>query len=148
MTDAYYWVDTFARSGIVPTTALLAGHDIDGTRIYVGRAFHEGDWLPAKVIPEKQVAYVSYGGAEHPKDHYQVLCEQRFEWVPTFGGHVPPGAVEGGKTSDGESLYIGRVHHDNAITVGKVHPSHGVCYVPFDGKEVAHDSYETLVLIN
>lgn len=65
-------MDTFARSGIVPTTALLAGHDIDGTRIYVGRAFHEGDWLPAKVIPEKQVAYVSYGGAEHPKDHYQV----------------------------------------------------------------------------
>uniref|UniRef100_A0AAR5P7J1 Uncharacterized protein n=1 Tax=Dendroctonus ponderosae TaxID=77166 RepID=A0AAR5P7J1_DENPD len=116
----YYWVDTFAR-GAVPTTALHAGHDIDGTQTFVGRAFHEGDWIPAKVIPEKNVAYVAYGGAEHPKDRYQVLCEQRFDWEPTSGGQVPPGAVEGGRTSDGETLYIGRVHHDGALTVGKVH---------------------------
>ncbi|XP_050311628.1 uncharacterized protein LOC126747168 [Anthonomus grandis grandis] len=143
----YYWVDTFARGG-VPSTALQGGHDIDGSPIFVGRAYHEGDWIPAKVIPDKQVAYVAYGGAEHAKGQYQVLCEQRFDWVPTSGGHVPPGAVEGGKTSDGETLYVGRVHHDGACTVGKVHPSHGVCYIPFDGREVGHDSYEILVLRN
>ncbi|XP_066140791.1 uncharacterized protein [Euwallacea fornicatus] len=144
--EAYYWVDTFARSGIVPSTALHGGYDIDGTQIYVGRAFHEGDWIPAKVIPEKQVAYVAYGGAEHIKDHYQILCEQRFDWVPSCGGHIPQGAVEGGKTSDGETLYIGRVRHDGALSVGKVQPSHAVCYVPFNGREDAHSSYEVLVL--
>ncbi|KAL1505518.1 hypothetical protein ABEB36_005066 [Hypothenemus hampei] len=144
ITKTYYWVDTYAR-GFVPTTALLGGHDIDGANIYVGRAFHEGDWLPAKVIPDKQVAYVAYNGSEHAKDHFQVLCEQRFDWVPASGGQVPPGAVEGGR-ADGETLYIGRVHHDGAITVGKVHPSHGVCYVPFDGREVPHEAYEILVL--
>jgi len=142
---SYYWVDTFSHGG-VPSTAIHGGHDIDGTQIFVGRAFHEGDWLPAKVIPSKSVAYVAYGGGEHAKDQYQVLCEQRFDWEPSSGGHVPPGAVEGGRTSDGEALYVGRVHHDGALTVGKVHPSHGMCYIPFDGREIGHPSYEILVL--
>lgn len=69
--SAYYWVDTTARSA-VPTTALHGGHDIDGAEIYVGRAFHEGDWIPAKVIPSRNVAYVAYGGGEHAKDNFQV----------------------------------------------------------------------------
>ncbi|CAG9764549.1 unnamed protein product [Ceutorhynchus assimilis] len=142
---AYYWVDTFAH-GATPSTAIHGGYDIDGTQIYVGRAFHEGDWLPAKVMPEKNVAYVAYNGQEHAKDRYQVLCEQRFDWVPSSGGHVPPGAVEGGRTSDGETLYVGRVHHEGSLTVGKVHPSHGACYIPFGGREIGNDSYEILVL--
>lgn len=52
--------------------AVLAGHDIDGSAIYVGRALHEGDMIPAKVMPSKQIAYVPYGGAEIPKHDYQV----------------------------------------------------------------------------
>lgn len=68
---AYYWVDTRARNG-VPSTALRGGTDSDGDAIYVGRAFHDGDWLPAKVIPNKDVAYIAYGGDEHEKCEYQV----------------------------------------------------------------------------
>lgn len=45
---------------------------MDGSTIYVGRAFHEGDMIPAKVIPEKNVAYVAWGGQEHPKHSYEV----------------------------------------------------------------------------
>lgn len=44
----YEWVPSSAYSG-VPPNALQAGHDIDGSTIYVGRAFHEGDWIAAKV---------------------------------------------------------------------------------------------------
>ncbi|XP_060524352.1 natterin-3-like [Cylas formicarius] len=142
---AYYWVDTVARRR-VPSTALRGGTDVDGQPIYVGRAFHEGDWIPAKVIPGKQVAYVAYGGREIPKSQFQVLCEQQFDWVPSRHGHVPPDAVIGGKTSSGENLYIGRVRHRGSHTVGKVHPSHKCCYIPFDGKEVPHQDYEILVL--
>ena len=29
------------------------GIDADGSVIYVGRAFHNGDMIPAKVIPDK-----------------------------------------------------------------------------------------------
>lgn len=52
--------------------AVVAGQDIDGTTIYVGRAFHEGDMIPAKVIPSKQVAYIPYNGSEIAKYDYQV----------------------------------------------------------------------------
>lgn len=45
---------------------------MDGCSIYVGRAFHEGDMIPAKVIPDKNVAYVAWGGQEHPKSNYEV----------------------------------------------------------------------------
>ncbi|KAJ8956524.1 hypothetical protein NQ318_019244 [Aromia moschata] len=91
---AYYWVDTHAWGGI-PSTALHGGVDIDGEQIYVGRGYHEGNWLPAKVIPGRNIAYVSYEGKEYHKDTFQVLCEQRFDWVTNHGGFVPPGAVEG-----------------------------------------------------
>ncbi|KAJ8938999.1 hypothetical protein NQ314_011249, partial [Rhamnusium bicolor] len=118
----YYWVDSTAHSG-VPSTAIHGGVDVDGSQIYVGRAFHNGDWIPAKI-----------------------LCEQRFDWVPSHSGIIPPGAVEGGRTSGRERLYIGRVHHRGSQTVGKVHPSHRVCYIPFDGKEIPYQQYEILVL--
>lgn len=34
------------------------------------------------------------------------------------------GAVSGGKTAQGENLYIGRVHHGKSVTVGKVRKCH------------------------
>ncbi|XP_056634784.1 natterin-4-like [Diorhabda carinulata] len=142
---AYYWVDTSARGG-VPQTALRGGTDVDGYEIFVGRAYHEGDWLPAKVIPGKEIAYVAYNGEEIGVHQFQVLCEQSFDWIPCQGGDIPPDAVQGGNTSDGEPLYVGRVFHEGSETVGKVHPSHGVCYIPFNGAEHAYPNYEILVL--
>lgn len=56
----------------LPETAILGGRDVDGSSIYVGRAFHEGDMLPAKVIPDKHVAYVCYNGEEHSKHDFEV----------------------------------------------------------------------------
>lgn len=49
-----------------------AGQDIDGAPIYVGRAYHEGDQIPAKVMPSKHVAYIAYGGQEIAKHQYDV----------------------------------------------------------------------------
>ncbi|KAF5302480.1 hypothetical protein FQR65_LT08570 [Abscondita terminalis] len=131
---------------MVPSGAVQGGVDKDGSEIFVGRAFHEGDWIPAKVIPARQTAYVAYGGGEHMKEEYQLLCEQRFDWVPTSGNNLPFGAVEGGRTSDGEPLYVGRVWHDGAHTVGKVHTSHGCCYIPYGGEEMSFSDYEVLIL--
>lgn len=52
--------------------AVRGGTDSDGSGIYVGRAFHEGDWIPAKVIPEKNISYIAYDGKEHMKDSCEV----------------------------------------------------------------------------
>lgn len=48
------------------------GTDVDGDEIYAGRAPHEGDILPAKVIPNKNACYVSWGGEEIVKDQFEV----------------------------------------------------------------------------
>lgn len=67
------------------------------------------------------------------------------EWKPATGADLPPGAVEGGNTVEGETLYIGRVFHEGVMCSGKVHPSHGVLYVPYAGKEHPYRYYEALV---
>lgn len=68
---AYRWVSK-SSGDAVPPTAVEGGRDIDGSTIYVGRAFHEGDMIPAKVIPDRNIAYIAYNGEEHPKTSYEV----------------------------------------------------------------------------
>lgn len=65
------WVPSTADQG-VPMNAVVAGHDIDQSPIYVGRVYHKGVYLPAKVILSRNVAYISYAGAEIAKQQYEV----------------------------------------------------------------------------
>lgn len=51
---------------------------------------------------------------------WQVLCKGEFAWEFCRNGEIPTDAVVGGQTSDGEPLYIGRVIHKGAQTIGKV----------------------------
>lgn len=67
--SGYYWCD--ASQGI-PAQAIKAGVDKDGGDIYVGRATHNGEIQPAKVLPNQGCAYVAWGGEEHRKDDYEV----------------------------------------------------------------------------
>lgn len=138
------WVHS-APGAPIPPFAVVGGHDSDGSPIYVGRSYHEGDNLPAKVIPSKGCAYIAWGGHEHVKSHYEVLVGQGYAWQPCYGGAVPPNAVRTGMTTTGEPLYVGRGHHANSLTVGKIHPSHGCLYIPFGGQEVRLSTYEVLV---
>ncbi|XP_055690904.1 uncharacterized protein LOC129794238 [Lutzomyia longipalpis] len=138
------WVPTAAHAG-VPPDAVVAGHDSDGSPIYVGRAFHEGDQLPAKVIPSKQIAYVSHNGQEIPKHHFEVFCHSSVSWVSSGHGSVPPNAVRAGNTSTGEPLYVGRTFYQGSLTPGKIHPSHGSLYIPYGGAEIPFKNYEVLI---
>ncbi|EFN63148.1 hypothetical protein EAG_12887 [Camponotus floridanus] len=106
---------------------------------------HQGDMLPAKVKPDHGVAYVSYGGAEYTKHDFEVLMPAHFNWIRSGHGHVPEHAVEAGRTTSGEMLYVGRTFHNGIPCVGKVQRSHGVMYIPFDGKEIPCREYEVLV---
>ncbi|KAH8265677.1 hypothetical protein KR044_011308, partial [Drosophila immigrans] len=130
--------------GSVPPNAVVAGHDSDGDTIYIGRAFHCNDMLPAKVIPNKGKAYVAYARQEIELDNYEVLSGHNYEWLPAEHGAVPPSAVPVGRNCDGEMLYAGRGYHAGSLTVGKVHPSHGCLYIPYDADEVKLFAYEVL----
>uniref|UniRef100_A0A4Y0BI90 DUF3421 domain-containing protein n=1 Tax=Anopheles funestus TaxID=62324 RepID=A0A4Y0BI90_ANOFN len=131
-------------SGPFPPNMVRAGIDCDGEVIYVGRAFHEGDMVPAKVIPTKNVAFVCHGGEEVLKEDFEVLRYGAFVWEYASNGSVPETAMKIGQTTDGEPLYMGRAIYSGSQTPGKVHPSHGCCYLPFDGAEVSVTDYEVL----
>lgn len=44
-----------------------------------------------------------------------------FVWEFAVGGVVPVGAIEVGRTGDGERLYCGRALHEGTQTPGKVY---------------------------
>lgn len=128
----------------IPPHAVVGGRDTDGAQIYVGRASHEGDLIPCKVIPSKQVAYISHNGAEIAKPSFEILVGSDVSWNRERNGKVPSGAFAAGRTSTGETLYIGRVEHNRSITIGKVHQTHGCLYIPYGGQELSFKEYEVL----
>lgn len=132
--------------GPFPSNMVRAGIDADGAVIYAGRAFHEGEMVPAKVIPSKNAAYICYGGEEILKEDFEVLRSGDFVWEFASNGVVPENAVKIGATVDGEPLYMGRALHCGTQTPGKVHSSHGCLYMPFDGAEISTAEYEVLCL--
>lgn len=88
---------------------------------------------------------VPWGGQELPVTSYEILCNGNVHWIPSSHGQAHPNAVHGGRTSSGETLFVGRAHHQGSVTPGKIHPSHGTLYIPYGGEEVAIANYEILV---
>uniref|UniRef100_A0A0A9YG15 Natterin-3 n=1 Tax=Lygus hesperus TaxID=30085 RepID=A0A0A9YG15_LYGHE len=133
--------------GDVPPRSVHGGVDVNGMPIFVGRAWHHGDLLPAKVTPAHRCAFVTYGGRQKEEHHYEVLVSDHVAWRPCRGGgSIPPEAIRVGHTRDGEPLYMGRTMHHGTLTPGKVHPSHGCLYIAWDGYEIKYYDYEIMVL--
>lgn len=84
------------------------------------------------------------GGGEHGKTDFEILVGEG-QWAPAAGSDIPPNALPAGESESGEPLFVGRVPHEGTLTVGKVHPSHGVCYISFAGQELGFESYEILI---
>lgn len=131
--------------GPLPTLAVVGGHDIDGTTLFVGRACHNGDFLPVKINPCSRSAYVSCEGYEIYKEHYEVLCGTGYSWIHCENGMIPMNAVSSGRTCNGEIVYIGRGRFDRSLTVGKVFRGGDCLYIPYGGRERRVHSYEVLV---
>uniref|UniRef100_A0A2A4JPW6 Uncharacterized protein n=1 Tax=Heliothis virescens TaxID=7102 RepID=A0A2A4JPW6_HELVI len=130
--------------------AFVAGREgWDGSPLCVIRAHHSGEFIPGKLAIKHRAAYVPHGGREIPVHNFEVLCapSHAIRWLPSSNGQVPVGAIAAGNTHNGEPLYIGRVRHMQSLTPGKVHPSHGCCYISFGGSEITHKSYEVLCRI-
>lgn len=66
------------------------------------------------------------------------------EWLQTSGKVTPFRAIVGGRDLNGELFYIGRVNLSHGTTIGRVHPSHGCCYVPYANMEYKYENYEVL----
>ncbi|XP_075216249.1 natterin-4-like isoform X2 [Lycorma delicatula] len=136
------WV--WSSDGEVPPNAVSGG--FDNELLFIGRFVHKTALTPGKIVRSAGVCCVPWGGEEHKKSEYEVLCGCNVVWVPCSKGLVPSEALPAGRTENGEVLYIGRVKHHGATAVGKVQRSHHVCYIANDGLEIAYDKYEVLVV--
>lgn len=122
----------------------MGGFQLDVSQpLYVGRAYHAGMLLPAKIVLGAKSSFVSWGGKEISVSNYEVLCDDKV-WMKTSGGYIPYGALPVG-SENGETLYIGRVNY-NGLMLGKVHPSKGILYVAYGGKELRFQNYEILIV--
>ncbi|XP_055714142.1 uncharacterized protein LOC129808322 isoform X2 [Phlebotomus papatasi] len=138
-----FWLP--ASEGQVPPGAVVGGHEVGGEKLYVARARHGGALIPGKLVPSHRCCYVPWGGREHSVKHYEVLCNCSGTWISASRGNYSPHALPGGTSEKGETLYIGRANHKGSQTIGKIQPSHKLCYIPYAGKEIGYKSYEVFV---
>lgn len=89
---------------------------------------------------------MSWDGEEHEKNEFEILCNINGTWIPNSGGTIPVAAFAAGYSENGETLYIGRARIYGTLAIGKVHPSHGCCYLPYGGIEYSKQNYEIFVL--
>lgn len=103
---------------------------------------------PGKIFEDRKVLSLPWGTIENIKSDFEILTRAGgLNWVAARDGVVPQNAFPGGQSEDGETLYIGRVlHNDNIVSVGKVQPRHRVCYVTHNGMEINFKQYEVLVV--
>ncbi|XP_073811849.1 uncharacterized protein, partial [Musca autumnalis] len=139
--------DTWVSSNLeyAPANAVVAGHDSDGSFIYVGRAEHNGLMLPAKFIPDRCEAYVASEGNEIRKSNIEVLLGPTYSWAQVYNGHIPANAVHSGYTESGEPMYIGRAKHCGSVTPGLVLAESDSILIPYAGREVCVGSCEILL---
>jgi len=141
------WIQ--CSNGAFPEGAIEGGQDDDGEPLLVCRAYHEGGNIPGKFIKSTGKASIPWGCAAHDKTEYEILTTvnpQLVAWVNASHGSTPPLAIEGGTAEhSGETLFIGRWNYNGNNIVGKIHPTHGCCYISYDGEELSNVFYEVLV---
>ncbi|XP_030384655.1 uncharacterized protein LOC115631934 isoform X2 [Scaptodrosophila lebanonensis] len=113
--------------------------------IYVGRAEQDGDMHVCKVVPSKQIGFISTRGEALPKDIFEVLCGQNLAWVKCYDHVIPETAVLCGRTTLDQPVYIGRGHYEGHLIVGKISSVHRALFIAYRGAERRLDSYEILV---
>ncbi|XP_036331799.1 uncharacterized protein LOC118743312 [Rhagoletis pomonella] len=129
--------------------AIQTGTDPDGNPTYVARVYFQDDLLPAGYVPAKGVAYASHGCNGYAfSQNVELLNNFKHKWVADSDGHIPEGAIVGGYSELGENLYVARAQYNDKTLLGKVHPSHRVMYMPYNGIEVHTTEYEVLVQEN
>ncbi|XP_049542706.1 uncharacterized protein LOC125955609 [Anopheles darlingi] len=129
-----------------PKNILRVGTDLGDKPIYLGRVYHEGHKLPAKVIPVVQWILTSLDGKEfHKDDAFLLVDDGCFGWEFNKGGNVPETSIRIASTNQGDVLYVGRVIHQGSETPG-VEVRDRVLRIPFACRQVEYSAYQVLCL--
>lgn len=141
--QALQWIHT-KREQPAPEGALKVGQDRDGADIYLGRVQHDGNRYVGKVIPSKQICDTTHDMKVISKLAYEAFCVANVSWIP-FAGTFPNNAVECGRTSGGEKVYIGRCNVKSELIPGTVLCEEKKLRIAYDQDEIVCDEFELLV---
>ncbi|PXF45576.1 hypothetical protein BWQ96_04653 [Gracilariopsis chorda] len=143
-----FWVP-YHRGHHVPHHMVEGGQRYNGNPIYICRATVKGELCVGKFYPRREIAKIPYGGEEHVFHSCEILvCREaeKLAWVPMSGGKTPYGAITGGHTKHGKTLFVGRVNVRHEVIPGKIYPDHHRIYICNEGKEQNYYHYEALAI--
>ncbi|XP_065083750.1 uncharacterized protein LOC135705831 [Ochlerotatus camptorhynchus] len=126
------WVQ--ASNGRIPHNAVVAGYE-DYVTLYVGRAEVNSSIAPGSINPQKKACFCPWGGKNHKREKYEVLCTPG-EFVQIDEFNTLMRGTPGGISEQGEPLYIGRATLSGQLISGKIQRSYDTCYIPHKTKEV------------
>lgn len=107
----------------LPSNSIVGGREENRTPLYIIRAKFENCLLPGKFSSARQQAYISFDGREHEIVDFEILTGTRFEWLKSNETHYVSRDFPAGYDENGEILNIGRIEHDDAVTLGKIVPT-------------------------
>ncbi|CRK98444.1 CLUMA_CG011801, isoform A [Clunio marinus] len=152
-----YWVQVTGSPEEIPEGALVGGYINDypsygdnDKNYNVCRGFRGGALTPGKYGAFYVTAYdactIGWGGEEFHTYEFEILVGSG-NWVSSSGSNIPPNAVPGGESEDGEVLYVCRVNHSGSVIVGKFHPSYSNCFITYHGYESSFYNFEVLTYL-
>ncbi|KAI9577671.1 natterin-4-like [Glossina fuscipes] len=148
----WIYYDASIKSEDLLAGALKVDTDEDGNDMYIARVYLHDDLLPAYYVPQKGGAYTAWNCRSHfLTNEIEILDtsndDAEYKWITQSTGEVPPYALITGYCETGENLYTARAEHEGHVRYGKLHPSHGVAYMPYKELEVNSENYEVLARI-
>ena len=154
--DVVFWKE-WSPDRRIPTNAVKAGEQRPGDVLYIGKNALD---RPGKLEPffQHNCLYVSSNGREHRYQSCHVLCEYvappltytalpRYEWVPAQGGVIPTGAVTGGLTPSGSTIYVSRAQHArDQLVPGQLVDGETSTRICWGCAEHTYEDYEVLTV--
>lgn len=138
----------------------LVSGETEGLETFLCRGSHSiGDIIPGVFYLDEMTCYVGFGGIETAVEDGEVLLwgepedggtRPNLRWVASDRREIPEGAVAGGRTRDGETLFIVRalisIGQRNVYIPGKMHANTPYrAFTTFGGNEIPATDFDFLV---
>ncbi|RUR16224.1 DUF3421 domain-containing protein [Legionella sp. km535] len=124
------------------TTALRTGIDTNGNVLYLCQAKLFGSIQPGKTWAGYGRCNVPYGGKEYIVDQFTIPNQRsfgQFNWE-----RDQRGALQIGKDTNGNPLFVCQVNFNGSIQPGKTWPGYNHCNISYAGREVITDNFRVL----
>lgn len=135
------WIAT--NQGRITGNPVFAGREGDRD-LYVCRMEHDGSLHIGKLI-SGDACRIGYGGKEVKSLVYEVLQNNRYEYIAVADGGIPTTAIAGGLEASGKKQFSCRVNYQGSVQPGKKISDDPFCRIGYGGEEIKFGQYEILV---